>query len=389
VLRAASISAEGPSPVIAGLIEQSLQSLRYRRLRSRVPISPNTVDDMERRLERHVFPYIGERDVQLLSAPVLLEVLWRIESRGTYDLAHRVRAICSRVLRYARATGRKCEDVAADLVGILTPVACQHRAAIVEPVRIGALLRSIEAYRGDPLTRPALKLVPYIFPRPIEFRTMEWAHVRPHGPRPQWRVPWRRMKMREPHIVPLSRQAAAILREVQLLTGQGRWVFPQMRNPDRPMSENCITAALRAMGYSGVEMSWHGFRALASTQLHELGWHDRWIETQLAHGDRNKVRSAYNHAKYLLQRRTMMQAWGDYLDALRAQLDVAPCHQAGEQAALTAMDAFQYLESDRPFSFQSQAMQALQTILSLNGNTQGLGSFALARVPEKWRNQTS
>lgn len=229
VLRAASISAEGPSPILVGLIEQSLQSLHYRRLPSRVPISPNTVDDMERRLERHVFPYIGERDVQLLTAPELLEVLRRIESRGTYDLAHRVRSICSRVLRYARATGRKSEDVAADLVGILTPVASQHRAAIVEPVKIGALLRSIDGYRGDPLTRLALRLVPYLFPRPIEFRTMEWAHVRFHGPCPEWRVPWRRMKMREPHIVPLSRQAAALLREIHLLTGEGRWVFQQMR----------------------------------------------------------------------------------------------------------------------------------------------------------------
>lgn len=155
------------------------------------------------------------------------------------------------------------------------------------------------------------------------------------------------------------------------------------------MSENCITAALRAIGYSGVEMGWHGFRALASTQLHELGWHDRWIETQLAHGERNKVRSAYNHAKYLPQRRTMMQAWSDYLDALRAQIDLLPCHQVGEQAALTAMDAFQYVESDRLFSFQAQAMQALQTILSLNGGTQSSGSFALARMPEKCRNSTS
>jgi hypothetical protein len=125
------------------------------------------------------------------------------------------------------------------------------------------------------------------------------------------------MKMREPHIVPLSRQAAEILREVQRLTGNGRWVFPQLRNPDRPMSECCITAALRAMGYAGTEMSWHGFRSLASTQLHELGWNDRWIETQLSHADRNKVGGSYNHAKYLPQRRTMMQAWADYLVRLK------------------------------------------------------------------------
>jgi integrase len=155
---------------------------------------------------------------------------------------------------------------------------------------------------------------------------MEWDYLQLHGASPEWRVPWRRMKARQPHIVPLSRQAAEILREARLLTGEGRWVFPQMRNPDLPMSENCITAALRAMGYRSDEMSWHGFRALASTQLHELGWNDRWIETQLAHADRNKVGSAYNHAKYLPQRRTMMQAWSDYLDTLRAQTDITISH---------------------------------------------------------------
>lgn len=153
-----------------------------------------------------------------------------------------------------------------DLVGILTPVESEHMAAIVEPVKIEGLLRSIEGYRGDPLTCLALRLVQYIFPRRIEFRTMEWVHLQLHGASPEWRVPWRRMKMHEAHIVPLSRQAAEILREIRLLTGDGRWVFPQLRIPDRPMSENCITAALRAMGYGGAEMSWHSFRALASPE---------------------------------------------------------------------------------------------------------------------------
>src|SRR5882757_7010743 len=171
------------------------------------------------------------------------------------------------------------------------------------------------------------------------------------------------MKMREPHIVPLSRQAAEILREIHLLTGNGRWVFPQLRNPDRPMSENCITAALRAIGYTGAEVSWHGFRSLASTQLNELGWNERWIETQLSHSDRNKIRGAYNHAKYLPQRRTMMQAWADYLDSLRARTEVTVSHQVGEQAAMTAMDAFQHVDSDRLLSFQAQAMEALHFIM--------------------------
>jgi integrase len=251
VLRAAGISADGPSSVAADLIRRTLQPLPRRRLRSREPISAQTVETMERRLEMHVFPYIGGKDVQLVCAPELLDVLRRIESRGTYDLAHRVRSIFSRVLRYAKGAGRRCDDVAADLVGILIPVESEHMAAIVEPAKIGGLLRSIQAYHGDPLIRLALRLVPYIFPGPIEFRTMEWAHLQLYGTSPEWRVPWRRMKMREHHIVPLSRQAAEILGEIHQLTGNGRWVFPQLRNPDRPMSETCITAALRAIGYSG------------------------------------------------------------------------------------------------------------------------------------------
>lgn len=195
---------------------------------------------------------------------------------------------------------------------------------------------------------------------------MEWTHLRIVGVAPEWRVPWRRMKMRQPHIVPLSRQAAAILCEVQLLTGHHRWVFPQKRNPDRPMSENCITVALRSMGYSGTEMTWHGFRALASTQLYELGWNDRWIETQLAHADRNKVGSAYNHAKYLPQRRTMMQGWADYLDKLRVQTEVAVSHEILAQLSQGAMEAFAQANNERATSFQAQAMAALHAIMSLS-----------------------
>lgn len=362
VLRAANISPESPSRAAADLIEK--RRAPSRRARRREPISAETVETMERRLELHVFPYIGERDVRLLTPRELLEVLRRIESRGTHDLAHRVRAICSRVLRYARATGRQCEDVAADLVGSLTPVESEHLAAIVEPAKIGALLRAIEAYPGDPVTHLALRLVPYIFPRPIEFRTMEWAHVQLEGVAPEWRVPWRRMKMREPHIVPLARQAVEVLREVRLHTGYRRWVFPQLRNPDRPMSGCCITAALRAMGYGGPEMSWHGFRSLASTQLHELGWNDRWIETQLSHADRNKVRASYNHAKYLPQRRTMMQSWADHLDSLRSRgaSDVSP--DSGQLTAARSMDAF-HVDSERALSFQVQAMEALRAIIAL------------------------
>jgi integrase len=339
ILRKATLAGENPPGAAAEVVERTIQPHRRRKARRREPISAVTIDTMERRLNAHVFPYIGERDVKDLTSPELLNVLRTIEARGTFELAHRVRSICSRVLRYGRATGRECEDVAADLSALLTPVEPEHMAAIIEPAKLGGLLRSIDGYRGERVTQLALKLVPLIFPRPIEFRTMEWAQLSLDGDAADWRVPWRRMKMRDPHIVPLSRQAVAILRNLEPLTGGGRYVFPNPRDPDRPMSENCLTAALRSMGYSGEEMTWHGFRATASTLLAELGWDDQWIEMQLAHSERNKSKKAYNHAKYLPQRRSMMQAYSDYLDALRGNKDPAAVRAAEEHAANVATDA--------------------------------------------------
>jgi integrase len=257
LLRKASLAGVNPPAAADEAVHRTIAAHRKRKARRREPISADTIDTMERRLETHVFPYIGGTDVSALTGPDLLAVLRRIESRGTFELAHRVRSICSRVLRYARATGRKCEDVAADLIGLLIPVEPENMAAIVEPLQIGQLLRAMTGYVGEPLTRLALGLVPYIFPRPIEFRYMEWGNLTLDGPTPEWRVPWRRMKMRNPHIVPLSRQAVAILQQVHRHSGGGRWAFPQLRRPDRPMAENCITAALRAIGYGGAEMTWH------------------------------------------------------------------------------------------------------------------------------------
>jgi integrase len=341
VLRKASLAGEPPSPAAAEAIEPDVAPYHKRRARQREPISAKTIDTMLRRLDMHVFPYIGSYDVGVITGPQLLEVLRRIESRGTLELAHRLRSVCGRVFRYAKATGRQCENVAADLSDLLIPFESEHMAAIVDPVGIGGLLRAIENYHGEPITRLALRLIPYIFPRPIEFRTMEWSQINFNGPTPEWRVPWKRMKMREPHVVPLSRQAAEILDEIRLHTGHWHYVFPQLRKPHKPMSENWITAALRAMGYSGTQMSWHGFRALASTQLNELGWNDKWIEAQLSHSDRNRVRKAYNHAKYLPQRRVMMQAWADYIDVLRASTDASQVAQAGGNALRNALTVCQ------------------------------------------------
>jgi integrase len=195
------------------------------------------------------------------------------------------------------------------------PVVSKNHAAIVEPRKIGALLRAIDSYIGHPPTQAALKLAPLVFLRPGELRKAEWSEIDLDGA--EWRIPAARMKMREQHIVPLARQSVAILHELHAVTRRGRYVFPSPRSSDRPMSENAVTAALRRMGYSGEEMTWHGFRSLASTSLNEQGWHPDLIELQLAHAERNEVRSAYNRAQRLAERRKMMQHWADYLDTLR------------------------------------------------------------------------
>jgi integrase len=168
----------------------------------------------------------------------------------------------------------------------------------------------------------ALKLAPLVFVRPGELRQAEWSEIGLDAV--EWRIPARKMKMREPHFVPLSRQAAEILRELRPLTGSGQYVFPSIRTGQRPMSENTINGALRRLGYGNDEMTGHGFRAMASTCLNEQGWHPDVIELQLAHAERNKVRAAYNRATRLTERRKMMQAWADYLDTLRAGAEVLP-----------------------------------------------------------------
>jgi integrase len=262
-----------------------------------------------------VNPFIGSRPVASITAPELLAVLRRLERRGKHETAHRTKQRCGQVFRYAIATGRATRDVSADLRGALAPVVTKNHAAIIEPRKIGALLRAIESYIGHPPTQAALKLAPLVFLRPGELRKGEWTEVDLNCA--EWRIPASRMKLRQQHVVPLATQSIAILRELHAITGRGRYVFPSPRSADRPMSENSVTAALRRMGYSGEEMTWHGFRSLASTSLNEQGWHPDLIELQLAHTERNAVRAAYNRAQRLGERRKMMQHWADYLDGLR------------------------------------------------------------------------
>ncbi|WP_297477425.1 integrase arm-type DNA-binding domain-containing protein [Ferrovum sp.] len=277
--------------------------------------APSHSDKIIRRLERDLFPYLGSRPIKAINAPELLTVLRRIEARGTVETAHRVLQNAGQVFRYAVATGRAERNCAGDLRGALAPVKEAHYASVTEPKAVGELLRAIEGYQGDPVTRAALKLTPLVFVRPGELRQAEWAEF--DLDKAEWRIPAAKMKSRVLHIVPLSTQAVTILKELHLLTGSGRYVFPGLRSRSRPMSANTVNAALRRLGYSKTDMTAHGFRSMASTLLNEQGWNRDAIERQLAHGERDAVRAAYNYAEHLPERRKMMQAWADYLEGLR------------------------------------------------------------------------
>lgn len=268
-------------------------------------------------MDNDVFPWIGGRPVAELAAPDFLRVARRIEERGAIESAHRIMQNCGQVMRYAVATGRTDRNPVADLRGALAPPMERHHAAITDPRELGGLLRAIDGYAGDASTRAALRLAPLVFVRPGELRHAEWSEI--DFDAGEWNIPAHKMKMREPHLVPLSSQAVAILRDLQPLTGHRQYVFPGGRSPKRPLSDNALTAALRRMGFDKETMTAHGFRATARTLLDEvLGWRPDLIEHQLAHAVRDPNGRAYNRTSHLPERRKMMQAWADYLDALRA-----------------------------------------------------------------------
>ncbi|WP_461209469.1 tyrosine-type recombinase/integrase [Desulfocurvus sp. DL9XJH121] len=283
---------------------------------------PSHAQRQIRRLEQHVLPYLGDIPIKDITPPTLLAVLRRIEDKGVIETAHRVHQLCGQIFRYAVATGRAERDPSGDLRGALAPAKGEHFATMTDPREVAALLRAMDGFSGQPATRCALRLAPLVFVRPGELRSAEWSEI--DLDKAEWRIPAAKMKMRQMHIVPLSRQAIAILKEIHPLTGNGKYVFPGLRSASRPMSNNTINAALRRLGYSGDEMTGHGFRSMASTILNEQGWPPDVIERQLAHAERNKVRAAYNHAEHLPQRRKMMQSWADYLDGLKAGAKVTP-----------------------------------------------------------------
>ncbi|MDR3389875.1 MAG: integrase arm-type DNA-binding domain-containing protein [Rudaea sp.] len=275
------------------------------------------------RLENDVFPWLGARAIAEITPPELLACVRRVENRGAVESAHRLLQNCGQVFRYAVATGRTTSDPTRDLRGALTPVKQTHHAAITEPQAVGALLRAMDDYQGGFVTKCALRLAPLVFVRPGELRQAEWIEFELDTG--VWNIPAARMKMREPHLVPLSAQAVTILRELHALTGRGRYVFPGVRSPKRPMSNAAVLAALRRMGYTKTEMTGHGFRAMARTIIDEV-LHIRpdYIEHQLAHAVRDPNGRAYNRTAHLPERRAMMQKWADYLDTLKVGGTVIP-----------------------------------------------------------------
>ena len=267
-------------------------------------------------LEKDLYPYLGNRPITEISAPELLATLRRIEGRGAVDIAHRARQTAGQVFRYAIITARAARDPTADLKGALKSKRTKHHAAITEPVETGRLLVAIDKFQGTAVVKAALRLSALLFQRPGEIRAMEWEEINWDAGR--WELPAGKMKMGLPHIVPLSRQALEILRDLQRHTGRGRFVFPSARGASRHISENTVRVALRAMGYTNEQMTAHGFRAMARTLLDEvLGYRVDWIEHQLAHAVKDPNGRAYNRTSHLEGRTEMMQAWADYLDDLK------------------------------------------------------------------------
>jgi len=284
--------------------------------------APTHSSKIIRRLEVDVFPWLGARPIAEITAPDVLAVLRRIEGRGTLDTAHRAGGNCSQVFRYAIATGRAERDPVPDLRGALPPTRGSNFASITDPAKVAELLRAIDAFSGTFPVQCALRLAPLMFVRPGELRQAQWADI--DVDKAEWR--YTVTKTKTEHLVPLSTQTVAILRDIHPLSGNGRFVFPGGRDPKRAMSEAAINAALRRMGYdTKTEITGHGFRAMARTILaEELHQRPEVIEHQLAHAVPDALGTAYNRTKFIKERRAMMQLWADYLDKLKAGADVIP-----------------------------------------------------------------
>lgn len=281
-------------------------------------LSAVTIRAKRARLETWAYGSIGNTPIADIEPPELLAMLKRVESTGRHETAHRVRQAVGGVFQYAILSHRAKRDPTVDLHGALVPVVESHHAGLTDPRAFGSLLRAIDGYHGQPVTEIALRLTPLVFVRPGELRKAEWKEFHIAGSEPLWRIPAEKMKMKREHLVPLARQAVALLKEAEKHTAGGKYVFPTSHDPMRPMSENTIRGALLGLGYSSDVHTPHGFRTTASTLLNELGFNPELIEMQLAHEEQSETRAAYNRSQKLGERRAMMQAWADYMDGLRS-----------------------------------------------------------------------
>ena len=264
-----------------------------------------------KRLEADVFPKLGSRPIKDITAPELLSVLRLIEKRGALEMAHRAMKACGQIFMYGIATGRADRNPAVDLQGAMK-TAKKENFAHLKDSDLPEFLQKLEVYKGFRQNQLALKLLILTFVRTAELRGALWSEI--DFDKSEWRIPAERMKMRRPHIVPLSHQAITILKELQLMNGNWQYVFPNPYKPIKSMSENGVLNVIYRMGYRG-RTTGHGFRHMASTLLNENNFNPDHIERQLAHVETNKIRGTYNHAEYLPERRKMMQWWADYIDA--------------------------------------------------------------------------
>ena len=282
---------------------------------SRNEWSERHAEDVIGRMEKHAYPFLGNKDIAEITAPNILEIIRKLENKNFFEMARRILWNCSRIFDYAIATGRIVLNPCNGLINAMVPYKAKNYAAITKPKEAGLLMRAIDAYQGSPIVRFAMIFSALTFCRPGEIRHTEWQEI--SWEENMWYIPAEKMKMKEEHRVPLSCQAMEVLTQIRQLTSDGRYVFPSARTKARPMSESAVLAALRSMGYESSRMTPHGFRSMASTLLNEKGCRYDVIEAQLAHKDGNRVRAIYNRAEYMDERRKLMQDWADYLDELR------------------------------------------------------------------------
>ncbi|MDA8152312.1 MAG: integrase arm-type DNA-binding domain-containing protein [Acidithiobacillus sp.] len=281
-------------------------------------LTPATAVRLESRLVRFAYPALGHIDISKIRPADVLALLMPIEASGRKETAHRLASIISRISRYAVATLRAESDPTVPLRGALMPYRDKHRAALLKAEDIGDFLRRAKQYRGGPVVSAALLLQALWFVRPGELRKAEWNEFDLKNQ--AWNIPKEKMKMREPHLVPLSTQAIAILEKLRAITGQTAFVFPGGRSTEKPLSENAVLMALRIMGYAKDQVTGHGFRATARTFLdEELGFRPEVIEMQLAHTVKDHLGRAYNRTHYLQERQRMMQVWSDWLTDLAGE----------------------------------------------------------------------